>query len=214
MTRTLVPDLEKVLARRLSDARRVAIVGIGDELSRHDRLGILAARDLDALRLPAVKVFLAGTLPESFTGPIRRWKPDHVVLIDAADMGARPGTVAVIGAQDIRGSRLSTHALPLSLVIRYLESDLGIRVTLVGIQPDLTANAAAPTAAEVAGLTRVVATLHRLLGPLGSRGGGKRASGRSEPPARRTKRKSGPRAPPGASSAHRPRPESRRARRA
>lgn len=161
----LVPDLEKVLGRRLKGARRVAIVGIGDEISRHDRLGILAARDLEALRLPAVKVFLAGTIPESFTGPIRRWKADHVVLIDAADMGRRPGTVAVIGAQDIRGSRLSTHALPLSLVMKYLEKDVGTRVTLIGIQPDLAAIGTATTAAETSGVTRLLASLQRLLGP-------------------------------------------------
>jgi hydrogenase 3 maturation protease len=161
--RPQVPDLETVLGKRLSGARRVAIVGIGDELSRHDRLGILAARDFEALRLPAVKVFLAGTIPESFTGPIRRWKPDHVVLIDAADMGTRPGTVAVIGAQNIRGSRLSTHALPLSLVIKYLEKDVGTRVTLVGIQPDLAASGPT-TGAETAGVTHLVASLHRLLG--------------------------------------------------
>lgn len=165
MKRPPVPDLEKVLGKRLARARRVAIMGIGDELSRHDRLGILAARDLEALRLPAVKVFLAGTIPESFTGPIRRWKPDHVVLIDAADMGTRPGTVAVIGAGQVRGSRLSTHALPLSLVMKYLEKDVGTRVTLVGIQPDLAATGAATTAAETAGVTRLVASLHRILGP-------------------------------------------------
>lgn len=164
MRRRPIPDFERVLDRRLGNARRVAVVGIGDELSRHDRLGMLAAVDLEALHLPQVKVFLAGTLPESFTGPIRRWKPDHVVLIDAADMGARSGTVAVIGAQEVRGSRLSTHALPLSLIVKYLEKDVGTRATLVGIQPDLAAGETATTAAEAAGVTRLVASLHRLLG--------------------------------------------------
>jgi len=192
--RSSVPDLEQVLGRELAGARRVAIVGIGDELSRHDRLGILAARDVEALHLPAVQVFLAGTLPESFTGPIRRSKPDHVILLDAADMGARPGTVAVIGAQHIRGSRLSTHALPLSLVIKYLESDVGTRVSLVGIQPDLAANAAAPTAAEIAGVTHVVATLHRVLGLLRSRGQERTAPARGRWPPRRITRKSETRA--------------------
>ena len=209
MKRPSVPDLETILGRRLADARRVAIVGIGDELSRHDRLGILAARDLESLRLPAVKVFIAGTLPESFTGPIRRWRPGHVVLIDAADMGTRPGTVAVIGAQDVRGTRLSTHALPLTFVIRYLESDVGTPVTLIGIQPDLKAKGPASTAAEIAGLTHLVATLHRLLAPLGSRGFRTKASTRGL-----VTRRSASRARLGVSTGRRSRPGSRRPRRA
>jgi hydrogenase 3 maturation protease len=53
-------------------------------------------------------------------------------------MGARPGTIAVIEPEKIQASLLSTHILPLSVVMDYLERETGARVTLMGIQPDLT----------------------------------------------------------------------------
>ena len=135
-----VPDqeLSECPRKRLEGARRIAIVGIGDELSPVDRLGILAAREIEPLHLPGVRVFLAGTVPESITAPLRRFQPDHVLLLDAADMGARPGTIACIGSGSIVASSLSTHALPLSMMREFIEQDSNAQVTLIGIQPDMT----------------------------------------------------------------------------
>jgi len=132
------PELADCLRKRLEGACRIAIVGIGDELSPVDRLGMLAAREVEPLHLPGVRVFLAGTVPESITAPLRRFHPDHVLFFDAADMGARPGTIACIGPGTIEASSLSTHALPLSVVMEFIEQDSRARVTLVGIQPDMT----------------------------------------------------------------------------
>ncbi|HKZ23682.1 MAG TPA: hydrogenase maturation protease [Thermoplasmata archaeon] len=162
MTRVVGP-LERELGTRLRDAYRIAIIGIGDELNPVDRLGVLAAREIEALGFPGVRVFLAGTLPESFTGPVRRTRPDAVLLLDAADMGLRPGTVLVIGAANIQGSRLSTHALPLSVVMEFLRKTVRTRVILVGLQPDLRSRSRDPSPAEEAGLTHVVTVLHRIL---------------------------------------------------
>jgi len=52
----------------------------------------------------------------------------------------------------VRGQRYSTHAMPLSLVIEYLEGELGAMVLLIGVQPD----AAPPTAPIEAGLSTAV----------------------------------------------------------
>jgi hydrogenase 3 maturation protease len=164
MTYVSQHDFEQRLRRRLKGARRVAVVGIGDELAPHDRLGMLAARELDALHLPNVKVFLAGTVPEAVTGPVRRYKPDHVLLLDAADMGARPGTVALLQSDDIRASLLSTHALPLSVVMEFLAKDAKTKVTLVGIQPNAAHHGDTPCSQEQAGLTRLLVSTFRILG--------------------------------------------------
>ncbi len=152
------------LRRRLRGARRVAVVGIGDELSVHDRLGMLAAKEIEGLHLENLRVFLAGTVPESITGPIRRYRPDTIVLVDAADMGARPGTVALLEPEQVRASLLSTHALPLSVVMEFLEKDTGARALLVGIQPDLGAQGFAPAGAEQAGLTRLLVSVYHIFG--------------------------------------------------
>lgn len=130
--------LSDTLQRRIKNARRLAIVGIGDELIPPDRLGMYSAQEIEQKHLPGVEVFLAGTVPESVTGPLRRFGPDHVLFFDAADMGARPGTIAVIEPEQIHASLVSTHVLPLTVIMDYVERDSGAGVTLLGIQPDLT----------------------------------------------------------------------------
>lgn len=138
MNLILDPELADCLRKRLAGASRIAIVGIGDEFSPFDRLGMLAAREIEPLHLPGVRVFLAGIVPESITAPLRRFHPDHVLLFDAADMGAWPGTIACIEPGTIVTSSQSTHALPLSVVMEFIEQDSRTRVTLLGIQPDMT----------------------------------------------------------------------------
>ena len=153
------PGFEPALGERLAGARPLAVVGIGDELNPHDRLGMLAAGRIDALRLPGVRVFLAGMMPESVTAPVRRFKPAHILFLDAAAMGKQPGTLGIIEACDVHGDLLITHALPLPVVMEYLEKEAKAPVTLVGIQPDLSASAERPTPEEEAGLTRLAALI-------------------------------------------------------
>lgn len=126
------PDLR----RRLGGARLLAVVGIGDELSPADQLGMIAAREIDRQDIPGVRVFLAGTVPENITGPLRRYRPDHVLLLDAAEMGERPGAIARVEPGQVSAGLFSTHALPLPVVMEYIERDIGIPVTLLGIQPE------------------------------------------------------------------------------
>jgi len=128
----------EILRQRLQGAQKLAVVGIGDELIPPDRPGMYAAREVRKENLPGVQVFCAGTVPESITGPLFRYQPGHVLFLDAADTGARPGTFTIIGQDQIPANLLSTHVLPLSVVMDYVSSESGADVTLIGIQPDLT----------------------------------------------------------------------------
>jgi hydrogenase 3 maturation protease len=131
-------DPSGTLQRRIKNTRRLAIVGIGDECTLPDRLGMWAARKIEMQHFSGVEVFLAGTVPESITGPLRRFRPDHVLFLDAADMGAQPGTIAVIEPERVQATLISTHVLPLTVVMDYVERETGAGVTLLGIQPNLT----------------------------------------------------------------------------
>jgi hydrogenase 3 maturation protease len=157
------PGFEAALGGRLSGARSLAVVGVGDELSPHDRLGILAAGRIGCLNLPGVSVFLAGTMPESITAPVRRARPSHILFIDAAVMGKEPGTLGIIDACDVHGDLLITHALPLPVVMEYLEKEAKAPVTLVGIQPDLRVSGEKPTPAEEEGIGKLAALLVEIL---------------------------------------------------
>ncbi len=143
---------EEAFVRSLSGATRIAILGIGDDLNPLDRPGIVAAILIHELERPNVHVFLAGTMPENFTGGLRALRPTHVLMIDAAEMGMPPGSLGIVHPGQVRGQRFSTHAMPLTLVIEYLETDLGATVVLVGVQPD----AAAPTDETGAALSPAV----------------------------------------------------------
>ncbi len=150
---------ERDLQRALAGATRIAVLGIGDDLNPLDRPGILAAILIHALERPGVTVFLAGTMPENFTGGLRELRPSHVVMIDAAEMGLPPGSVGLIHPGQVRGQRFSTHAMPLALVMEYIQEELGARVVLVGVEPD----AALPTDdADAAMSPAVMAGLERL----------------------------------------------------
>jgi hydrogenase 3 maturation protease len=156
-------DFEVHLGERLAGARRIAAVGIGDLLLPSDRLGMLAAKAVAGLRLPGVRVFLAGTVPESMTGPIRRFRPDHVLFLDAAEMGLPPGTVAIVEPEGIHATLFSTHVLPLSVLMEFLEKDARTRVTLIGMEPDAPAGKG-PTPREEEGLRLLLSVLKKILG--------------------------------------------------
>jgi hydrogenase maturation protease len=132
------PDFESILRHRLKEAHRIAIVGIGDELLPFDCLGMLAAREIEKLHLPILTVFFAATVPESVTAQIRRFQPDHVILLDSADMGVRPGTIAVLKPGRIQANLVSTHVIPLTTIMKFIAQDSKTRVTLLGIQPDVS----------------------------------------------------------------------------
>ncbi len=75
------------------------------------------------------------TAPENFTGPLRRFRPDLVIEIDAAHLEQPPGTIAWVDWRDADGMSASTHTLPPSVLARFLTADLGCLVSLLGIQP-------------------------------------------------------------------------------
>lgn len=141
------------LARLLAEAGdglnrplRLAVVGIGQELRGDDAAGLWVARGLlagESRRRPhkeagepaQLLLIEAGPVPENFTGPLRRFAPDLVLLIDAAEMGEPPGTIRCLTPEEADGFGASTHTLPLSTFSLYLQSDLNCRAAILGIQP-------------------------------------------------------------------------------
>jgi hydrogenase 3 maturation protease len=118
---------------------RLAVVGLGHELRGDDVAGLLVARRLRAGSLPQTCLVLdAGSVPESCTGPLRRFHPDLVVLVDAAYLEAPPGTVRWLDDWRADGPGMSTHTLPLSVLADYVRRELACPVALLAIQPAAT----------------------------------------------------------------------------
>jgi hydrogenase 3 maturation protease len=146
---------------------RLAIVGIGNELDGDDAAGVLAARALRPLLkdISHILVIDAGPAPENFTGPLRRHKPDLVVIIDAADIGktVEPGTIAWVEWQDTQGLSASSHSLPPSVLAKFLIEETGCRVGLLAIQASQLDFAEPPAPPVQRAVDELVQYLNQLL---------------------------------------------------
>ncbi len=120
------------------------VLGIGNRLGSDDAAGtcvvdMLNQRRHRAKTLPSTEITAidAGTAPESYTSVIRQHQPDLLILVDAADMGLPPGTLRTIPPEKISVLSFSTHYMPLSMFISYVEEFCG-NVLLIGVQPEQT----------------------------------------------------------------------------
>jgi hydrogenase 3 maturation protease len=133
---TVPGDREKVrqeLIRRLgrTDPHRIVLVGIGNRMRGDDAIGPLL---LDALRGAPVHLIDARVVPEEYTSLIKRLNPEVIAFIDALDHGGTPGSIAIIGSEEVFPGRESSHTLSLDLIMDYLRQETGAEVFLIGIQ--------------------------------------------------------------------------------
>ncbi len=136
----MAQPLETILRNKLKTAKKVVLLGVGSDLRGDDAAGMLVAGRLQ--RLPSnsglkrrLKVLFGATAPENMTGEVRRFKPTHVIIVDAAQMRRRSGAIEVIEPDSIEGITFTTHQLPMNILARYLNSELGCEVIFIGIQP-------------------------------------------------------------------------------
>ncbi len=133
---------------------RMAVLGIGSPLNGDDAAGLAIVRCLRATLPPRPDLLLleSGSAPENETGALRRFAPDLVLFLDAAQMDAPPGTVRWVPCAALTGLSASTHTLPLSLLATYLRAELSCQVALLGIQPacnEIGAPLSAPVCAAI-----------------------------------------------------------------
>jgi len=155
--------IQQVLADWIADRANLVIVGIGNPFRRDDGVGVEVAKRLkDAISDDSVLVLESQSVPESYLQPITDFTPSHLLLIDAADLGLAPGQLRFSSESDAGGVAVSTHALPLRLVCRYLTRVTGAKIGLLLIQPESVnfGEGLSPTVDSVA--TQVVEVLRRL----------------------------------------------------
>lgn len=136
----MLQNLKTNLRNALTNATSIAIVGIGAELRGDDAAGLVVANELKKLfatHPPRIKsqVFIGGEAPENITGQLRAFSPSHIILIDAANLSLTPGDAAIIDPAQTGGVTFSTHAMPMSVFVKYLSETLKCSVIVIGIQP-------------------------------------------------------------------------------
>ncbi|MEN6328992.1 MAG: hydrogenase maturation peptidase HycI [Methanobacteriaceae archaeon] len=126
--------MKQELTEFLEGYEKLVIVGIGNDLRGDDALGTFIVRGLN-IQDPKIVSMDGGVVPENFTGAIKKETPSHILLVDAVDMKEDPGSVRMVHKEEISNYSISTHSLPISFLIKYLENGTGAKIALIGIQP-------------------------------------------------------------------------------
>ena len=76
-----------------------------------------------------------GTFPENFTSFVKKNNPKNLIIIDAVEMGLNPGEIRIVPKEKIGVMHISTHGIPISVLINYLERYIE-NIIFIGIQPE------------------------------------------------------------------------------
>lgn len=105
-------------------------MGVGNELKGDDGVGPYIAEKIDHPRWLPLN---CATVPGNFTSVVKRHNPELLILVDAAKMGLKPGQFRRIPKKSTDQTFVSTHTVPLSATLNYLENHAG-RIILIGIE--------------------------------------------------------------------------------
>jgi hydrogenase 3 maturation protease len=128
--------MEDELGTWLVDATSVVVAGIGNAIRSDDYVGVKIVEDLRNGVSGSVHLIECETVPESFVDEIVAIAPSHVLLVDAALLGLRPGTAHLYEAEEVMDvPTISTHTLPLRVFCEYVRSLTGAKIALLLIEP-------------------------------------------------------------------------------
>jgi hydrogenase 3 maturation protease len=132
-------NVQKRLKTWLSGAKRVVVAGIGNPIRMDDFVGVKVVQDLRGRVSGRVYLIECETVPESFLQQIIDFDPTHVLLIDAAVLGLKPGESRLISPKELTGfPAFSTHMLPLRIFCEYLIKTIKAKIALLLIEPKKT----------------------------------------------------------------------------
>jgi hydrogenase 3 maturation protease len=109
------------------------VMCIGNRYGGDDGIGPYIADCLnDNKKITAID---CGIIPENYTSVVKKYNPKNLIIIDAAEMDLKPGEIRLINKEKIGLMHISTHNIPISLLINYLEKYVK-NIHFIGIQPN------------------------------------------------------------------------------
>lgn len=128
--------VRRELGSWLSGAKRVVVAGIGNPIRMDDFVGVKIVRDLRGKVSDRVCLIECETVPESFTKQIMDFDPTHVLLIDAAVLGLKPGETRLVKPKQLAVfPAISTHMLPIRIFCEHLAETTRAKINLLLIEP-------------------------------------------------------------------------------
>lgn len=151
-------------------SKKTLVMGIGNTLLSDEGIGIHILEELK-LQSPTsdnIEYIDGGTLSFTLAGPIE--SADNLIVIDAAELKSKPGTVKVFEADAMddyitNGNKKSVHEVGLAdlLSISLLNEQLPKNRALVGIQPKNIDWGNEPTPEVSASISDAVAEVQNLV---------------------------------------------------
>lgn len=143
---------------------RILVVGMGNVLMQDEGVGVRAAEELEARYdlPPEVRVVDGGTTGMELFEPMR--SADCLIVADAVNTDAPPGTLVRIANEDIRAffqTKLSNHQLGLSdlLALLAFKNQIPRHLVIIGMVPHLLENRLGLSPLASAGLEGMLAML-------------------------------------------------------
>lgn len=122
------------MAAALAPKGRTLVITLGSTLRADDGVGPYVCSHVTFSR-PDLKLLDAGTTPESIAQTAIDWKPEKIILIDAAHFQGTAGEARVIPLGAINeATAVSTHSFPLSVTFSIVKEDTGAELVVVGVQ--------------------------------------------------------------------------------
>jgi len=106
------------------------IMCIGNREGGDDAIGPYVADKLQNF----FTVIDCGTTPENYTSIVKKQKQKNLIIIDAVEMNLQPGEIRIVPKEKIGVMTISTHRIPISVLIEYLEQ-YAENIYFIGIQP-------------------------------------------------------------------------------
>ena len=127
---------DQALFQQLTKLRNSAtlIVGIGNILKGDDGAGPLICEQLERAKICA-DLIDSGTVPENYIQPIIKKAPQNLLVIDAIDFRASPGTIRIFKPGQLNSHTFSTHTLSPRLFADMVCQNIKLDVYFIGIQP-------------------------------------------------------------------------------
>jgi hydrogenase 3 maturation protease len=132
-------SVQEALEKWFAGAKRVVVAGIGNPIRSDDFVGVKIVQDLKGKVSKNVHLIECETVPESFMQEIVDLKPSHVLLIDAAVLGLKPGETRLVFPEQITDfPAVTTHVLPLRIFCEYITEMTETKIALLLVEPENT----------------------------------------------------------------------------
>lgn len=132
MSNVVKEDLKNWFA----DAKKIVLAGIGNPIRSDDYVGLKIVENLRGKVPENVRLLECETVPENYMSDIEKFKPTHILLVDAAFLELKPGEASLVDAERMMDySTISTHALPLKIFCEHLKKTTEAKIGLLLIEP-------------------------------------------------------------------------------